>query len=234
MHPEKWEQEKKDAMAILGYASLILVMIMILISLSFFTQCGAEKKVDAIDDGKCAEGSTREASCKENESGKRLEACKEGAWVETFNDCKPSPSQACSKVAFDKDIQPILEANCKTCHSGFVNYSTAKSKIDQFIARINAEDPGKRMPKNSAPLSAADKLKFSKWKADGLILTCDDDTPAAPFIDLNYQEVAALQDINTVPLGSQRDIRWISIAHKSNEGEKKKYSLHLFRQSTRG
>lgn len=196
----------------------------------FFMGCSVTDKEDPVDNGPCKDKETRELSCPEGQEGRILQACIEGAWAQTSNDCKAKPTeQECNKVVFDKDVKPVIEASCKSCHSGFSDYAVAKTKIDAFIKRIKSTDIGNRMPKNANPLSALDIKKFEDWKNDGLEPSCDTEA-SLPFMDLSYQEAAAFEDSRQIPLGSQPDTRWISIAHKSNEGEKKNV-LKIFEKS---
>lgn len=81
-----------------------------------------------------------------------------------------------SVVTYNKDIKPIFDANCTSCHSatgsGFfqplTNYSQVKNNIDNIINRISKPtgDPLK-MPQGGS-LSPTQITIITKWKADGL------------------------------------------------------------------
>jgi len=80
-------------------------------------------------------------------------------------------------VSYKTDIQPIIEANCISCHSAvgpasykpFTNYNQVKTEIDNILDRIQRPngDPQK-MPQGGS-LSANQINIFKKWKADGLL-----------------------------------------------------------------
>lgn len=218
------DKEQRILTVKLVLSTAILLLFLIAVCLSLFTRCASGPKDDnKKDDGKCHENDVREAACPAGSVGRRFEACREKVWVETFKDCKAGTSAECSKVAFDKVIQPLIETKCKSCHPGFVDYDTAKTKIDQILTRVKSTDVGLRMPRNADALPKADIDNLDKWKADGLLLTCPDGGSEKPagFLDFNYPEQAAINDINSLPLGTQKDIRWITITHKSNEGATK-------------
>lgn len=79
-------------------------------------------------------------------------------------------------VRYQKDIKPIIDANCIVCHSAggsasfqpLTNYNQVKNNIDNIIDRIQRPngDPQK-MPQGGS-LSATQINTFIKWKADGL------------------------------------------------------------------
>ncbi|KQT16534.1 hypothetical protein ASG31_13370 [Chryseobacterium sp. Leaf404] len=79
-------------------------------------------------------------------------------------------------VTYNKDIKPIFDANCISCHSaqgsGFfqplTSYSQVKNNIDNIIVRISKPtgDPLK-MPQGGS-LSPTQISIITKWKADGL------------------------------------------------------------------
>ncbi|GAB0155428.1 hypothetical protein CHRYSEOSP005_06890 [Chryseobacterium sp. Alg-005] len=77
------------------------------------------------------------------------------------------------KVTYNKDVKPIVEANCVGCHSpgpqALTNYDQVKQNIDNILDRIQRPngDPGK-MPQGGA-LSQTQINIFIKWKADGLV-----------------------------------------------------------------
>lgn len=75
-------------------------------------------------------------------------------------------------VTYNKDVKPIIEANCVSCHSpgvqSLTNYNEVKNNIDNIINRINRPngDPLK-MPQGGS-LSPTQINIITKWKADGL------------------------------------------------------------------
>ncbi|WP_415328962.1 c-type cytochrome [Chryseobacterium sp. MMS23-Vi53] len=94
-------------------------------------------------------------------------AC-ESRTYEEISDATPITEQ----VTYTKDIKPIIDANCISCHSpgaqALTNYSQVKNNIDNIIDRISRPngDPGK-MPQGGS-LSPTQINMFTKWKADGL------------------------------------------------------------------
>lgn len=81
------------------------------------------------------------------------------------------------KVTYNKDVKPIVEANCIACHSPggpasfqpWTSYNQVKTHIDNILDRIQRPngDPDK-MPQGGA-LSQTQINIFIKWKADGLV-----------------------------------------------------------------
>ncbi|RKT00972.1 c-type cytochrome [Chryseobacterium defluvii] len=77
------------------------------------------------------------------------------------------------KITYNKDVKPIVEANCVSCHSpgaqALTNYDQVKTHIDNILDRIQRPngDPGK-MPQGGA-LTQTQINIFIKWKADGLV-----------------------------------------------------------------
>lgn len=79
-------------------------------------------------------------------------------------------------VTYNKDVKPIIEANCIICHSPggaasfqpWTSYNQVKNNIDKIIDRINRPvgDPQK-MPQGGS-LSPSQITIITKWKADGL------------------------------------------------------------------
>ncbi|VFB04860.1 MULTISPECIES: hypothetical protein [Chryseobacterium] len=79
-------------------------------------------------------------------------------------------------VTYNKDVKPIIEANCISCHSAggsasfqpWNNYSQVKNNIDKIIDRISRPngDPLK-MPQGGS-LSPSQITIITKWKTDGL------------------------------------------------------------------
>lgn len=79
-------------------------------------------------------------------------------------------------VTYNKDVKPIIEANCIICHSAggaasfqpWTSYNQVKNNIDNIINRISRPvgDPQK-MPQGGS-LSPSQIEIITKWKADGL------------------------------------------------------------------
>ena len=97
-----------------------------------------------------------------------LVAC-ESRTYEEISDTTPITAQ----VTYTKDVKPIIDASCISCHSpgpqALTNYSQVKANIDNIIDRIGRPngDPGK-MPQGGS-LSPSQVNIITKWKADGLI-----------------------------------------------------------------
>lgn len=97
-----------------------------------------------------------------------LVAC-ESRTYEEISDATPITAQ----VTYTKDVKPIIDGNCVTCHSSgadaLTNYTLVKASIDNIINRISRPtgDPGK-MPQGGS-LSPSQINIITKWKADGLL-----------------------------------------------------------------
>ncbi|MDQ0592751.1 mono/diheme cytochrome c family protein [Chryseobacterium ginsenosidimutans] len=100
-----------------------------------------------------------------------LVAC-ESRTYEEISDNTPVPEQ----VTYTKDVKPIIDANCISCHAPggaasfqpWTSYDQVKNNIDKIIDRIGRPtgDPQK-MPQGGS-LSPSQINIFTKWKADGL------------------------------------------------------------------
>jgi len=78
----------------------------------------------------------------------------------------PITGSACDSIKYSVDIQPILTANCNSCHPSlgpglFSSYAGTKAKVDdgKFVLRILQI---KDMPQGSS-LSASDLSKIQCW-----------------------------------------------------------------------
>ncbi|MDN4011875.1 MULTISPECIES: c-type cytochrome [Chryseobacterium] len=76
-------------------------------------------------------------------------------------------------VTYNKDVKPIIDANCVSCHSpgpeDLRTYSQVKGDIDGIIDRISrANGDPLKMPQGGS-LSPAQINIITKWKADGLL-----------------------------------------------------------------
>lgn len=165
------------------------------------------------------ENEVRKASCPTGQTGNPLEICKDGQWVSSFKGCKAGGA-ACTQTVFDRDVAPLITAKCVSCHPGFNTLDTAKSKIDNFIARTAlADGDSNRMPKSpNAPLSQAEKDIFNSWKKDGLLPSCPDTSANNPPVSLNDLETTIQADLGTISPGDQVTTRYLITSHKSNEG----------------
>ena len=80
-------------------------------------------------------------------------------------------------VTYTKDVKPIIDANCISCHSPggsasfqpWTSYNQVKNNITNIIDRIGRPngDPQK-MPQGGS-LSPSQINIITKWKADGLL-----------------------------------------------------------------
>lgn len=75
-------------------------------------------------------------------------------------------------VTYNKDVKPIIESNCISCHSpgpqALTNYTQVKSNVNNIIDRISrANGDPQKMPQGGS-LSPAQINIITKWKADGL------------------------------------------------------------------
>jgi mono/diheme cytochrome c family protein len=76
-------------------------------------------------------------------------------------------------VTYTKDVKPIIDANCISCHSpgvqALTNYSQVKTNINTIIDRISrANGDPQKMPQGGS-LSPSQINIITKWKADGLL-----------------------------------------------------------------
>ncbi|MGY6650150.1 Ig-like domain-containing protein [Wenyingzhuangia sp. IMCC45574] len=78
------------------------------------------------------------------------------------------------KVTFTKDIKPLIENKCGSCHTSGPNrlynvYTTASNRIDNIINRINRNATGDNelMPQGGPKLSPTELALFQQWVTDG-------------------------------------------------------------------
>ncbi|WP_426279329.1 hypothetical protein ACN9MN_08930 [Chryseobacterium sp. S-02] len=87
------------------------------------------------------------------------------------------PTPVLKQVTYNKDVKPLIDANCIVCHSAggaaafqpWTSYTQVKNHIDDILDRIQKPvgDPQK-MPQGGA-LSSSQINIFIQWKTDGLI-----------------------------------------------------------------
>src|SRR5688500_17263019 len=102
---------------------------------------------------------------------------------------RPAPVSPARRVDFDKQVKPILEANCLECHSaekrkGGLSLATYEDVLDGgrsgaivrpglagrslMLSRIKGDpDLGDRMPLENEPLSDADVRTLTLWIDQG-------------------------------------------------------------------
>ena len=89
---------------------------------------------------------------------------------------KAAQKSAKSKVTYDKNIKPMMQASCTPCHfppdgnkKAYNNYTAVKTDIDEILSRIQ-RNPGEKgfMPSRHAKLSDSTITVFKQWKTDGL------------------------------------------------------------------
>ena len=99
-------------------------------------------------------------------------AC-ESRTYEEISDQTPAPVV----VKYTSDVQPLVDANCLSCHSAngsasyfpLTEYSQVKNSINNIIDRIQrANGDPQKMPQGGS-LSTSQINIFVKWKADGLL-----------------------------------------------------------------
>lgn len=168
----------------------------------------------------CSEGTNRAIDCPADQQGRVLQTCKAGKWIDTSNDCSGGGGN-CPETVFDRDIKPLIQQKCLSCHVGFDNFDVAKSKADEMIRRVNlAASDSQRMPKiPNAELSAEEKAKFGKWKANGLLKSCPgNNNNNNPYFELKDIEKVMQDDVEGFQKPDQLNIRWLVTSNKSNAG----------------
>ncbi|HEY1876629.1 MAG TPA: c-type cytochrome domain-containing protein, partial [Rhizomicrobium sp.] len=102
---------------------------------------------------------------------------------------RPQRDAAAQQVDFNRDIRPIFNAHCITCHGGVkqaggVSFSYREQALgkgksgraivvpgnpraSEMIARITSRDPEYRMPLHQQPLDRAQVALLRRWIAQG-------------------------------------------------------------------
>lgn len=239
MDLESWAKEKNHAIALLGWASILTLLVVSMIMLAFFTRCGGEKVKEVIVEespsplptpqGKCIDGTPvggiKVEAC---EGGQRLYACKvDGGSLQVVLDTcgvsptpSPTPGEDCNKVTFDENLKDVVERACEDCHRGFSTYQSAVVGIDEWIRRINlsSNDP-RRMPKIPKPeLPIEEKKLFEKWREDGLIKSKDEceGTEQTSHMSIDDVESEILFDLSRVDQNDRIFVRYLVASHVYN------------------
>jgi hypothetical protein len=127
------------------------------------------------------------------------------------------PQRAGASVDFARDVQPILEANCVTCHGpkkhkadlrldslegllagtpGEKVIVPGSSKASDLFRRVTDEDPSERMPQKGPPLKAAEIEILRRWI---------DESGSAPPSKTHWAYVAPVEP----PTPSVKDKTWL-------------------------
>lgn len=89
------------------------------------------------------------------------------------------PNGATAEVSFDKEVRPILTANCLQCHGPDAKTrkadlrldleNTTKSALDEILERIYSSDPDHLMPppESGKNLSSDEKIIIKSWIESG-------------------------------------------------------------------
>lgn len=97
-----------------------------------------------------------------------------GCYFDNEEELYGIPTCDTTNVSFTADIQPIINANCVSCHTAggsapgdFTTYVGIKSKVDNgsFNNRVLVQ---KNMPP-SGPLSTCEQTKIQKWIDNGAL-----------------------------------------------------------------
>lgn len=170
-------------------------------------------------------GSIRNSQCPEGEIGTIVEFCREdGTWQQVSGECKKECDSEelnldSNLVTFEKDIKPILDANCISCHGTINNYEIALSQAEDIIRTIGLDSGDDDcMPQGNC--GSVDQEVFIDWKDFGYPESgnCAIETS---FIDLDAQESAILEFLSDNNF-SQEDAKFkqfFTFAHKQNIDE---------------
>jgi len=124
----------------------------------------------------------------------------------------PSSGPVCNKVTFNRDVLPLVQKRCASCHGGFTAYATATKLVTEWIRRVNlSSDDPRRMPKFPLPeLDVEEKTLLQQWKSDGLI---EDENCQAQVngsgIDFDFIESNILRDLARIERADQPFIRYL-------------------------
>jgi hypothetical protein len=135
----------------------------------------------------------------------------------------PAPPPTCPQVTFDQNVQPIMQANCAACHSP--TYQTTQVLGPAEMARRVAlpVSDSDHMPQpigNASPvmLSPGDITTIQTWYIQGAAQNCSSASGAAKFIDLAYQDSAALNDAEALPAVDQPTTEYLYAGDLVDEG----------------
>ncbi|MDO3693851.1 hypothetical protein QVZ41_03185 [Wenyingzhuangia sp. chi5] len=94
--------------------------------------------------------------------------------MEKAPDNNENPIDTSGKVTFTKDILPLIQSKCSSCHvsggseSNYTVYNTARNSASTIVNRINrTQGSGGFMPEGRSKLSTAELALFDQWITDG-------------------------------------------------------------------
>ena len=197
---------------------IILFMLFVVLCVIVFHKCGRASPApdnEPIGDQFCSDGvkvgDIKKESCPDK--SERILICRvPDALSEVIRACEdgsepppPPPTSEpvpkCTKVLFNTDVLPVMQASCASCHAGFVNYDAAVKNVDEIIRRVklNSADQ-RRMPKAPLPeISPENKKTLEDWKKDGLLKDesqCQEQSGQSETLDLRYVEKTIFLDLN--------------------------------------
>lgn len=137
----------------------------------------------------------------------------------------PTPDlPECSQVVTFDELAPVIGLNCAGCHQGYDTYPKASEKIDAMLTRIKipAGQPN-HMPAGRADLAPKDVAVFANWLKDGTLRAGEckgTSNPNQPevFKDLKWLEQKIADDLDTVPIADQANVRYLVAVDLVNRG----------------
>jgi hypothetical protein len=144
-----------------------------------------------------ASGAVRQEACPAGDMGQLTQVCTAGAWKDAANSCVTPPAPACTKTVYAV-VQPIFAGYCATCHTFGASYATAQASAAEISRRVGLPaGDNAHMPLTGYtqfPAGGTEAATLQKWVTDGAVQDCNQ-SAGPQFIDLNYQNTAALKDI---------------------------------------
>lgn len=94
----------------------------------------------------------------------------------------PAPScELSGEISFSKDLAPILESKCSSCHDAanassiggglvIVSYTEVKASVEKngLISSIKQDGSASPMPKNNTKLTSCQISAFESWVFNGM------------------------------------------------------------------
>lgn len=171
-------------------------------------------------------GAVKTEPCTDGSGGQTLSVCSSSGWTVVQSSCKATgnPGSCDGKVVFTRDVQPLIQKSCISCHAApnpYTDYATAKALGRELARRVQLA-PGnvQKMPPTPKPdISAAEKAIFQKWVDDGFLQN-ESDCGSANFgtLDLKYIETNIKRNLESIDSTDRQNSRYLVLSHRVNDG----------------
>lgn len=224
--------------------AMAIVVALLTLGVAIFSlyHCGSSKSpttppAAATCDGQSL-GSSRSQGCPSGQVGAITQVCQASGWTTVATTCAaptpppptppanptpPSGPTGCNHPTFDDNIQAIMAANCAACHAP--TYQTTQilgaTEMARRVALPVSDNDHMPQPIGNNPavsLSPDDVKTIQEWSSIGAPQNCSSVGGGTTFIDLNYQDTAALNDAEALPVQQHNNVIYLYAGHAIDQG----------------